>query len=280
MSRSDPAGPERPAGTSPDDAAGASDSTRRRVDLRLVPLAVAAWAGMWVATSGVPGAVLGVGAAALPVLLLARLRRSWLLAAVALTLAVSAAIGGLRSDLVTSSSLRHLAEDQAVVNLELTVLTDPQRRSGRFADSAVLTGEAREVSGRGMRDLVRQQVVVRGSGDYLDGVLDARVGTTLEVRGRLRVPDPGVPEAAILTLNGPVRTLAEPNAGLRLVERVRSGLRASVSEAAEEPRALLPALVLGDTSRMQPELTEDFRTTGLTHLTAVSGDTVANKDEC
>ncbi|WP_026927133.1 ComEC/Rec2 family competence protein [Granulicoccus phenolivorans] len=250
------------------------------MDLRLVPLAVAAWAGMWVATSGVPGAVLGVGAAALPVLLLARLRRSWLLAAVALTLAVSAAIGGLRSDLVTSSSLRHLAEDQAVVNLELTVLTDPQRRSGRFADSAVLTGEAREVSGRGMRDLVRQQVVVRGSGDYLDGVLDARVGTTLEVRGRLRVPDPGVPEAAILTLNGPVRTLAEPNAGLRLVERVRSGLRASVSEAAEEPRALLPALVLGDTSRMQPELTEDFRTTGLTHLTAVSGDTVANKDEC
>jgi competence protein ComEC len=33
----------------------------------------------------------------------------------------------------------------------------------------------------------------------------------------------------------------------------------------------VPALVLGDTSALRPELTEDFVSTGLTHLTAVSG---------
>ena len=60
-------------------------------------------------------------------------------------------------------------------------------------------------------------------------------------------------------------------AGLRLVERVRAGLRQAVVNRAQEPRALVPALVLGDTSGLRPELTEDFVTTGLTHLTAVSG---------
>ena len=39
----------------------------------------------------------------------------------------------------------------------------------------------------------------------------------------------------------------------------------------EGPRALVPALVDGDDARMPDELTEDFRTAGLTHLLAVSG---------
>ncbi|HEY6683352.1 MAG TPA: ComEC/Rec2 family competence protein, partial [Propionibacteriaceae bacterium] len=62
-----------------------------------------------------------------------------------------------------------------------------------------------------------------------------------------------------------------PSPGLRLVERVRRGLRQAVADRRPEPRALVPALVLGDTSALRPELTEDFVSTGLTHLTAVSG---------
>lgn len=243
----------------------------RRVDLRLVPLALAAWAGMWLATSGMPQALIALVAGAALVLLAARRRRSWLLGAVALMLVVSAAVGGMRADLVNGSPLRQLAQERAVAQLEVTVLTDPQRRSGRFADSVVLTGEAVAMNGRGENLLLRQQIVVRGSGAQLDGLLTARVGATLAVQGRLGVPDPGSPDAAVVTLTRPARIVAEPNAGLRLVERVRSGLRESVSGAASEPRALLPALVLGDTSGMQRELKEDFNTTGLVHLTAVSG---------
>jgi competence protein ComEC len=55
------------------------------------------------------------------------------------------------------------------------------------------------------------------------------------------------------------------------VERVRAGLRDAVAAQAAAPRALVPALVLGDTSAMTPSLTDQFRVTGLTHLTAVSG---------
>src|ERR671916_560025 len=43
----------------------------------------------------------------------------------------------------------------------------------------------------------------------------------------------------------------------------------------DEPGGLLPGLVVGDTSRLDATVEEDFRTTGLTHLTAVSGANVA-----
>jgi competence protein ComEC len=65
--------------------------------------------------------------------------------------------------------------------------------------------------------------------------------------------------------------VAAPSIGLRLVERVRAGLREAVRHRAEEPRALVPALVLGDTAAITPTLAEDFQICGLTHLTAVSG---------
>jgi competence protein ComEC len=65
--------------------------------------------------------------------------------------------------------------------------------------------------------------------------------------------------------------VADPSRPLRLVERVREGLRTSVAGRAAEPRALVPALVLGDTSGLTAELDEEFAATGLTHLTAVSG---------
>ena len=38
-----------------------------------------------------------------------------------------------------------------------------------------------------------------------------------------------------------------------------------------DERGLLPGLVEGDTSRLDPRLQQDFRRTGLTHLVAVSG---------
>ena len=52
---------------------------------------------------------------------------------------------------------------------------------------------------------------------------------------------------------------------------LRDGLRRACEPLPPEPGGLLPGLVVGDTSRLDPALAEDFRATGLTHLTAVSG---------
>lgn len=62
--------------------------------------------------------------------------------------------------------------------------------------------------------------------------------------------------------------------------RVANEARAALTRGAEvalpgREAGLLLGLVIGDTSRMDPEVQEDFRATGLGHLVAVSGSNVA-----
>jgi competence protein ComEC len=64
-----------------------------------------------------------------------------------------------------------------------------------------------------------------------------------------------------------------------LVHRVAHGVRAGFADAARavlpvDQAAMLPALVLGDTSTVTGQTTQEFRAAGLTHLTAVSGANV------
>lgn len=76
----------------------------------------------------------------------------------------------------------------------------------------------------------------------------------------LRVTKEAVPEV-----------VGEPNGPQRLAGRLRAGLRAATDELPGDARALLPGLVVGDTSRITPELDEAFKATDLTHTLAVSG---------
>ncbi|MGW0943358.1 ComEC/Rec2 family competence protein [Streptomyces sp. NPDC002623] len=63
----------------------------------------------------------------------------------------------------------------------------------------------------------------------------------------------------------------EPSAAQRLAGRLRTGLRAATEGLPTDARALLPGLVVGDTSRITPELDEAFKETDLAHTLAVSG---------
>jgi competence protein ComEC len=63
------------------------------------------------------------------------------------------------------------------------------------------------------------------------------------------------------------------------IDRIAHGIRADFADAARaalpaDQAAMLPALVLGDTSTLSAQTTEEFRVAGLTHLTAVSGANV------
>jgi competence protein ComEC len=64
---------------------------------------------------------------------------------------------------------------------------------------------------------------------------------------------------------------AGPDPWWRASARVRAALRESVARLPPDRRALVPALVDGDDTALDPALADDFRTTGLTHLLAVSG---------
>ncbi|MFC3346189.1 ComEC/Rec2 family competence protein [Streptomyces echinoruber] len=76
----------------------------------------------------------------------------------------------------------------------------------------------------------------------------------------LRVRDAAGPEV-----------VGEPSGPQRFAGRLRAGLREATDGLPQDARALLPGLVVGDTSRITPELDEAFRATDLTHTLAVSG---------
>ncbi|MGI5394965.1 ComEC/Rec2 family competence protein [Streptomyces sp. CA-251251] len=82
-----------------------------------------------------------------------------------------------------------------------------------------------------------------------------RIAAVLRVRGERKAPE----------------VVAEPSGAQRLAGRLREGLREATDGLPEDARALLPGLVVGDTSRITPELEEAFKETDLAHTLAVSG---------
>ena len=93
---------------------------------------------------------------------------------------------------------------------------------------------------------------------------------------RLAPARPGDSAAALLVARGP------PDAS-RSAEPTRSASPGACAPGCEAPSRrsrspsadLLPGLVVGDTAGMPPDVVTDFRTSGLTHLVAVSGANVA-----
>lgn len=244
-----------------------------RPDLRLVPPAVAGWAAAWLGTWGPEWSLATAGLAGLALAAIGLWRRSPRLAATALLVLALTAVGGLRAHELTSGPLNRLARDGAVVSAQFLVRGDPHRRPARGVRPAYTTIQmtALTVAGRGQTWELHSPVLAVGSGAAGAGLDGLVVGSEVALTGRLEAPERGSPLAAVVRLRGGVTVRSPPGPGLALVERVRAGLRRAVENRPDGPRALVPALVLGDTSRMTPELTAAFQSTGLTHLTAVSG---------
>lgn len=245
----------------------------RRVDLRLVPVAAAGWVAGWLGTWATGAAWTAAGAGVLIVLVVAVRRRSAWLAGTALVIAVLTGLGGLQAYRLQTGPLAEVARQEAVVTADLMVRGDPRLHPAQGSRPAYLTLDCtlEAFSGRSASWRLRAPVLVVGSGAGLDELRQLVVGSRIRLDGRLQAPDRGSPLAAVLRVRGKPELRQGPDAGASAVERVRAGLRTAVAERRPEPRGLVPALVLGDTSRVDPELVADFQTTGLTHLTAVSG---------
>ena len=134
-------------------------------DLRVVPLALAAWAAAWWGTGEAartlsPAVALGLalvaGAATVALLVAPGLRavlarRAAWLAAIALVVAVLASVGGVRAHLLHTGPVAELAAQQAAVTARVLVVGDPRLHPGVGGRPPLLTAPVRvvELGGRG-----------------------------------------------------------------------------------------------------------------------------------
>lgn len=268
-------------------------------DYRLTPLALAAWSSAAVATDGrVPILVwiLVLAGVVIAVVWLGyrQRRRSgrdslvrdssvrWqfpaspiVLVALATTMTI-ATVGGmsaLRQQQLANSVPARLAEQQAMAHIEARITADPHflPAQGHRPELVFVHADLLLIDGRAERVRLRQPIALSIGGEAAQRARGLPVGTTVAGLVRLKPADRGEDIAAIATAKEELQVLSGPTVGLRAVESVRHGLRRAVADRPADQRALVPALVLGDTSAMTEELKEDFKTTGLTHLTAVSG---------
>lgn len=244
------------------------------LDLRIVPAALAAWS---VSAAGIlwhPGAAVVVG--------LGAVGSTWLAAwwggahnsqsaheqpiasavlAVAAVAAGFAVAVGLRVHQVEHHPIGRLYGGAATVEV-VPGETPRVIAGGRLMFRAAL----REVD----RTPMQGRVLVFAPAAFGQ----AGPGTPVRFRATVRRPDRKDLSVAVLAASGPP-SLGQASA----VQKVAAQIRSRFAEAARavlpaDQAAMLPALVLGDTSAVTATTTAQFRTAGLTHLTAVSGANV------
>ncbi|GAA4369076.1 ComEC/Rec2 family competence protein [Actinomadura verrucosospora] len=192
-----------------------------------------------------------------------------LLAGAALACAAASACGvALRTTAVGTGPARELARAGRFATAEAVVTGDPRARPGNGRPVIIIRARAEAVERTGVRVPV---LLIASDPRWLRLIPSQRV----RLRGRFVPPrGPGL-LAAVVIVRGPPAVLGPPSAIQRAAEHVRARLRAAVARLPPDRRAVLPAMVVGDTSRLDPELAEEFRIAGLTHLLVVSGANLA-----
>lgn len=232
-------------------------------DLRMAAPALMCWAAaaLLVVTDARVALVLSVAG----VLAAGLTARRPALAICAIALAAVAASCAWRLGTIENSPVNRLAAQNRLVTLELEVRRDARTFDQHGQDAVVVEVLVRRLVWRStdVRTRDRATAFIRGAAD------DLVVGRRLTVSGRL-MPSDQTDESALIDVvrRGPTDAATW---WWEASEEVRDGVRTAVRHTSDEPRALVPALVDGDDSRISDEVEEDFRRAGLTHLMAVSG---------
>jgi competence protein ComEC len=246
-----------------------------RLDLRLVPAALASWAVtaagiLWHAAGSV--AALATAIAATAVLGWwgnARQKSGSDIRAVATGVIAVSVVG---TGFAIAVGLR-VAEvrDHPITNrygtIAAVIVTPSESPHSLGGGRAMFRGSLRALDGNEMSGRV---VVFTRAGEFAD----LTAGRPAAFRARIGRPTRRDLTVAVLSATGEPR-LGEASPIDRVAHHIRRGFaEAARSALPADQAAILPALVLGDTSTVTPRATAEFRASGLTHLTAVSGANV------
>lgn len=195
---------------------------------------------------------------------LATLTRKRMLVAAAIAGCAVSVIVGIKVHGVTSGPLAAMAENNATVSAELVIAADPRVKGDLvFVEAHVVTVD---------RLTLDAPVLVFARGDTWRTLLPSQ---RVKVSGRLGVAEPGELLAAVFMARGEPQILTPPSTSHGIAGVIRAGLREASSVLGPAERGLLPGLVVGDVTNLSEDVKADFKTAGLSHLTAVSGANLA-----
>ena len=95
-------------------------------------------------------------------------------------------------------------------------------------------------------------------------------GQRIQLSGRLIDSKERKVAALLIAQEGSLRSISTPKS-LKVLEEVRVALREATSRVGGDSAALIPGMVIGDTSLQSSALSKQMLEAGLSHLTAVSG---------
>jgi competence protein ComEC len=247
--------------------------TVRSSDLRTLVPALTAWAtGTW--ALGWSPATRLTGGALLVLVAMGLSRRRALAALTAAVTGLVLVVSATQAWRESAGPVRELAGSGSVATVTGQVLAEPivigDRRGGDQV-SVLVRMRLLDVQARGYRTVVSTPVLVRGDERWRGLQWRERVTFT----ARLRPADPGRAERAVLTPLDAPAVESRSSTLLAASDHVRDRLRGAVEELPADARALVPALVVGDTTLTPEELTDAMRATGMSHLSAVSGSNLA-----
>jgi competence protein ComEC len=249
---------------------------REPLDVRLAAGAGGAWLAVLLCIDHGTVLCLGVGLAAglSAVVVLALRPRLAAAAAVALVLfciaLVMLPLAG-RIGHARAAPLVRLADRHTSVTLVLTVTADPvtlaatgvagSPRVGVETSAVSVTVDGRTIGTGGA-------VFVLADAAPWHDVLP---GQRLRIDGDLQPDLDGGALSVTLFANSEPELIGSPPWWQQAAGTVRTDLRTAASGLPSDERGLLPGLIDGDTTNLDPVLSERFRLAGLTHLVAVSG---------
>lgn len=208
-----------------------------------------------------------MGALLLCLICLSFRKATFLVLAVAILLGSSMA--SLRQGALESSVLRQYFNQSVEITFEIA--TDPTRTSGKvrgrnfLPPSYSFLARARLLSDGDKTFTLRTPVRVITTQEAINGLLPGQ-----RIRASARIaPSKERRTAGLVLINSPFTIETEASGWARGLSKIRTGLREAAGGA--DSGALIPGMVLGDTSLQSDPFKADMRRSGLTHLVAVSG---------
>ncbi|WP_433376353.1 ComEC/Rec2 family competence protein [Actinoplanes sp. CA-142083] len=252
----------------------------RAPDLRLAGFAAAAWlsslAALYLsARSGLLVGAVALGGAAVGLVFAKRSPVLWIAVATLIGAGCGAGMTGARVTTRESGPLVALVRAGDPVRVEAVIRDDPRALTGSpgLPPTYLVAVDLRKVGAEDTPPLTLSARALVLAGD--PGWRGLLPGQHVITRGKLMAPRGGDLRAAVVSVKEAPELIGRPSWAQRAAGVLRAGLQRACEPLPDDAGGLLPGLVVGDTSRLDPALSDDFRTTGMTHLMAVSGANVA-----